>query len=270
MFDKRLIFARDGIADIALKGQIDANDFRAPSAFSVRVAVANIMNGTCDSITSQALFGEQVHVFFERDGYCFVQAQKDGYVGFMKRDTLGTSTNPNARVSALATFIYPTANMKLPPRARLTLGSYVEIVSEDGDFVEIAGGGFVYKAHLLGRHDVITWARMMLGVPYLWGGSSSDGIDCSGFVQLVYSMIGNALPRDSDQQEQALAEITREDVRAGDLVFFKGHVALMTSTDDIIHANGHHMAVKEEPLAAAEARVQQNAGGKVTSFRRVF
>ncbi|NBO19942.1 MAG: peptidoglycan endopeptidase, partial [Proteobacteria bacterium] len=196
------------------------------------------------------------------DGFAWVQNRQDRYVGYIPAD--GALSEEVAallnRVRVLKTFVYTEPNLKSPVRDCLTLGSYVRLVSEHGEFYELASGGYVYGRHVTPAEETLTpdyvfTAGRLLNVPYLWGGRTPLGIDCSGLVQLALEMAGIEAPRDSDQQREAygqpLAKHWRDmPWRRGDLVFFlnPGHVGIMTDHDHIIHASGTAMQVICEPL----------------------
>jgi cell wall-associated NlpC family hydrolase len=162
------------------------------------------------------------------------------------------------RVTALRTFVYPEANIKTPPLDELTLGSYASIGGQQGRFLELSNGGFVHANHVMATQfahttDYVFTAGRLLHTPYLWGGRTPKGIDCSGLLQLVLEMAGIDAPRDSDQQREAFGKPLDSHWRdrawhRGDIVFFQGHVGLMTGIDHIIHANAHTMDVTVEPL----------------------
>jgi cell wall-associated NlpC family hydrolase len=162
------------------------------------------------------------------------------------------------RVAALRTFVYPETDLKTPPVDELTLGSYASVTREVGSFLELTNGGFVFAKHVMATAfthapDYVFTAGRLLHTPYLWGGRTPKGIDCSGLVQLALEMAGIDIPRDTDQQADALAQPLPThwrdyDWQRGDLVFFKGHVGIMTGVDHIIHANAYSMDVTVEPL----------------------
>jgi hypothetical protein len=211
---------------------------------------------------SEVRYGEFLDVLEQRaDGFAWVQNRSDRYVGYLP--IAGNLSEEIAalsyRINALHSFVYLEADLKSPILDRLTLGSYVRVLGQRGDYFELASGGFVFHKHVLpteqvGDKDYVFTAGKMLGVPYLWGGRTPLGLDCSGLVQLSLEMAGIEAPRDSDQQMEIFGQPLPShwrDVKwhRGDIVFFSGHVGIMTGHDHIIHANGHAMMVTAEPLA---------------------
>ena len=277
--DRRLTPARPDLADERFRGVIAAERYVAgvPARVAAPSAPLRRRPGPDAPLDTEALMGEAVRVFEERDGYAWVQLLGDSYVGYLPASALaGETPEPTHRVCALRTFVYPGADLKLPPTAFLSLGAAVAAsgASERG-YVPLASGGFVWAAHLapLGTRepDWVATAERCVGTPYLWGGKSTLGIDCSGLVQLSLAASNVAAPRDSDQQEASLGEELRagSPLRRGDLVFWKGHVGIMLDAERLLHANGYHMTVAAEPLAAAVARIEASGGGAVTRLRRL-
>lgn len=207
------------------------------------------------------------------DGWAFGFDVVDGYVGYLPEEVLGPPNRPTHRVTARLTHIYPAPDIKAREQAVLSFFSELEIVGETGRFVELAGGGFVPAAHVAPLSwvapDPVAVAESFLGTPYLWGGDSGLGIDCSGLVQVALHAAGRACPRDSDQQE-SLGQAVEGDPQRGDLLFWKGHVALVADAARLIHANAHHMAVAYEGIGAAVARIEAQGDGQVTAHRRII
>jgi cell wall-associated NlpC family hydrolase len=227
-------------------------------------------------LDTEALHGEAVTLHETVGDWSLVQLQTDGYVGWLPADALGPSLpEPTHKLSALRSFVYPAADMKTPPTAALSFGASVSVVgtaeTRGLEYGHLAGDGYVVLKHLapVGEPapDFIATARMFLGVPYLWGGRTSLGLDCSALVQLSLAAAGIAAPRDTDLQEAALGEAVETPSR-GDLVFWKGHVGLVAEPARLLHASGFHMMVVEEPLAEAITRIAEG-GSKVTSIRRL-
>ncbi len=212
------------------------------------------------------------------EGWAWGQLDHDQYVGWLPSGALMADiAAPTHRVSVLRTFLYPGPSIKLPPVAALSLGSRVAVSRLQGDFA-ITPQGAVYAPHLAPldavEDDFVAVAERFEGVPYLWGGRTSLGLDCSGLAQVALGAAGVAAPRDSDMQEKALGRPidvgpTLAGLRRGDLVFWKGHVGIMRDAETLLHANGHFMLVTSEPLAVAVARIAAKEGGPVTSVRRL-
>lgn len=278
-FDRRVTPARPDLADERLRGAVPADRYVSARRARIAAPVAPVRRRPAADapLDTEALLGEAVRVYDERDGFAWVQLEGDSYVGYVPGTALADEVPaPTHRVCAIRTFIYPGADLKLPPVAFLSLGAGVATAgpSERG-YVGLATGGHVWAAHLApletSEPDYVATAERLVGVPYLWGGKSSLGIDCSALVQLSLAASGIAAPRDSDQQEVGIGQDISPDtpLRRGDLVFWKGHVGLMMDAERLLHANGYHMAVASEPLAAAIARIEASGGGPVTRRRRL-
>jgi cell wall-associated NlpC family hydrolase len=278
---QRLTPARPDLADEKLRGIVSAERYVNgierivvwPSAPLRRAPVPDA------PLDTEALMGERATVYDEHEGWSWVQLQGDRYVGYMPSEALERlGAPPTNRVTALRTFVYPGPNLKLPPLTHLSLGATISVSGTSGEYAQLANGGFAWTGHLAGleQHeaDFVAVAERLVGTPYLWGGKTSLGLDCSGLVQLSLDMAGIAAPRDTDMQEEALGRQvqlsgTLSGLQRGDLVFWRGHVGIMLDADRLLHANGHHMLVAVEPLAVAEARIRTNTFGPITSVKRL-
>ena len=276
-FDRRLTLARPDLAANHLRGLVEAPRYAIGQAKRVMAASAPLRRypDAGAPLESEALHGESVTVFDEHDGWAWVQLDRDSYVGYMPAAALGAPAESTHRVAALRTHAYPGPSIKLTPRMALSLGARLTIVAHEGDFAISADGLHVWLRHLAEsgsrEPDYVAVAERFLETPYLWGGRTSEGIDCSGLVQTALAAAGVAAPRDSDMQEAGLGEpIAIDDPRTrGDLVFWKGHVGVMRDSVTLLHANGWHMKVVSEPLTEARDRIAGNGGANVTSVRRL-
>lgn len=278
--DPRRTPFRPDLAALHLKGQVDAARFAGGTPRSVRRGVA-ALHGQPDAtrpLTSQLLFGEMFTVYEEVDGWAWGQNAGDGYVGYTRAEALDTpaaipTPTPTHRVSALRTFLFPEPDLKTPPRDALSLTSPLRVVAEEKGYLALAGDGWVFAKHAApigaADPDVVATALRFLGVPYLWGGRSSLGLDCSGLVQVALAHAGIPAPRDSDMQRAEVGELVSSDgrngtCRRGDIVFFPGHVGLMLDSERLVHATAFALAVIIEPLAV----VAERAGG-ILAVRRL-
>ncbi len=276
-FDHRVTPVRPDLAAAELKGLVEAPRFVEGRPMQVTEASAPLRRApaTDAPLETEALFGEWVTVYDESEGWGWVQLERDRYVGYLPAFALGPRTEPTHRVAALRTHAYPGPSIKLAPHMALSLGARTAIVRQAGDFAVTADGLCLWARHLTEvgppEVDFVAVAERFLHAPYLWGGRTSEGIDCSGLVQAGLTAAGVAAPRDSDQQEAGLGEpvALAATLTRGDLVFWKGHVGVMRDAATLLHANGWHMAVVSEPLAAARARIAASGGGNVTSVKRL-
>jgi len=222
----------------------------------------------------QLLWGQRVDVLERDEGWAFVRGAHDGYVGWIETGALAGDLDPTHRVAVPATHLYPAANLKSREAHWISFGSELRIVSASGDFFETAEGFFVPKPHLRPLNapfaDWVTAAQLLFGAPYLWGGNSSAGIDCSGLVQAAALAGGFPCPGDSDQQEAVLGTKLPDDAptQRGDLYFWRGHVAIAVDAETLIHANAHTMATTYETLSVALARIE-GTEGPITLRRRL-
>ncbi len=278
-FDKRLTPARPDLAAEYLRGQVEAQAYLPGCEMHVVDESLPLFPqpNREGPIDTHALFGETVVVYeVDEEGWAWGQLKLDGYVGYLPTEGLREAPpTPNRKVIAPRTLVYPGPSMKLPTWGALPLGALVAVAQESGDFAEVPGLGFVWRAHLAGldhaEPDFVAVAERFLHAPYLWGGKTSSGLDCSGLIQIALHASGVAAPRDTDMMEQALGAPSdmAAGLRRGDIIFWKGHVGVMRDADTLLHANGHHMLVVSEPLAVARERIVAKTGADVTSVRRL-
>ncbi|AMJ62423.1 C40 family peptidase [Bosea sp. PAMC 26642] len=280
ILDRRLTPARPDLAARHLLGQVEAREFVDPVPKRVISSSAPLRREPRPDapLDTEALAGELVQVYEVFEGWAWGQLESDGYVGYLPDNVLRKDIPaPTHRVCALRTFVYPGASMKLPPVDALSLGAGVAVFRESGDFSVLADGGHVWRAHLqpidVFEPDFVAVAERFLHVPYLWGGKTSLGLDCSGLTQLSLAAAGIASPRDSDMLEAGIGESLPldeglEGLQRGDLVFWKGHVGIMTDATTLLHATAYSMTVMSEPLRVARDRIQAKSFGAITSMRR--
>ena len=277
--DKRRHVYRDDLADVALQGRIEAKRFVAGVKQRIAVPVTAIHRSPAANAMqiSQALFGEDVDVFERAGGWTWIKTRTDGYVGYVAENALtGDMPAITHHVSAHATLLYPKPDLKTVPAIVLPLNAGLSVVDQEGDYLKLAAGGYVFAAHAtpITSHaaDFVSVAERFLHTPYFWGGKTAAGLDCSGLVQVSLTATGVACPRDTDMQEAELGTALQvnnlDGLKRGDLVFWKGHVGIMHDATNLLHANGHHMMTVIEPLRDAVERSAAK-GTPVSSIRRL-
>jgi len=283
-FDRRLHPVRPDLAARDYEGKVETGRFVDGEVFQVTadsLAIRPDPRPDCP-IDTEALCGEWITVYEKTaEGWAWGQLDTDGYVGWFSSDGLGSVTAATHRVRALRTYRYPGPDLKFPPRGLLSIGAQVTVVGEIEtrglSYAILNDGSSVVAKHLVSLDDYdadwVAVAEEMLGTPYLWGGRTTVGLDCSALIQLAGQPSGLDILRDSDMQEaEAGHEIPHDDPSAlqrGDLVFWKGHVAIVTGPNRLLHANGFTMTVAYEDLDRAISRIAATEWGAVTKARRL-
>jgi cell wall-associated NlpC family hydrolase len=273
--DARVTLARPDLAARVLQGLVPAARYADPQA-RVAILPAVALRRSPDPWAEQLdqlLFGEVFDVLEEQDGFAWGQARGDGYVGFVESAALGAADGlPSHRVAAIRTYAFAEPSIKSRALGPYSINALVRVEAREGRFAKTAGSGWFVDGHLapvgVFETDPVAVAERFLGAPYLWGGRESLGLDCSGLTQQALLACGKAWPRDTDQQEKLGAAIEPHALQRGDLVFWKGHVAMMLDAERIIHANAYHMATAIEPLAQTRARYETAGVGQPTAYRR--
>jgi cell wall-associated NlpC family hydrolase len=280
-FDPRLTPARTDLAAKHLEGRVAAARYVEGRVYEVVEPLAPLRREPRPdaALDTEALKGERVTIYDTNDeGFAWGQLAADGYVGWLPSNSLSPAgAPPTHKVSALRTLVFPGPSIKLPPIEALPFGARLAIARTEDRMAVTPAGGHVPAAHLqpidLNEPDFVAVAERFVGAPYLWGGKTALGLDCSGLVQIALSACGVACPRDSDMQEVVLGvpvaatgDLSKH--QRGDLIFWKGHVAIARDHATLIHANAFHIAVATETIADAVARIRA-AGSEITSVRRL-
>jgi len=280
-FDPRVTPARADLAAKELEGKVLAARYVDDRLYEVIDPQAPLRSEPRPDapLATEALKGERVSIYdMNAEGWAWGQLAADGYVGWLPSNALAPpGSAPTHKVAALRTFVFPGPSIKLPPIEALPLGAHLTVARVADRMAITSAGGYIPAAHLapVGHYetDFVAVAERFVGVPYLWGGKTMLGLDCSGLVQVALTACGISCPRDSDMQEAALGVPLKRatglaGVKRGDLIFWKGHVGIVSDPATLIHASAFHMAVAIEPIAEAIERIGET-GGDVTSVRRI-
>lgn len=278
-FDPRTTPARPDLAALHLRGTVAAETYASGQPMRCAVPVAPLSaapDGESEQV-SQLLFGEDFTAYEVERGWCWGQCAADGYVGYVPQADLieAPASAPTHRVAALQTLIYPEPKVKARALGALPFGALVTVAGEAEGFAALDPGGFAPLAALRPAGEPerlwLSTAERFLGAPYMWGGRSPAGFDCSGLVQTALRAAGVPCPRDSDMQMAALGrEVSPKQLKRGDFVFWAGHVGIMTSPATLLHANAFAMAVAVEPYETALARIEAAGGGAPLGARRLL
>ncbi len=280
--DPRLNAYRPDLAALSLKGIVERPRYAKGICHQVRRGAAAVRQRplTGAGLDTEALFGEMVMVYEIVDNWAWGQLQRDDYVGYLPAAALESEIAATTHlVSAIGTFVYPDADIKSPPQMHLSIGCELSVAERGERFSRLTTGGYIVNRHIaeIGHHarDFVEIAERVIGTPYLWGGRTRVGLDCSGLLQICLQAAGRSAPRDSDMQEASIGTrlperqtSTLDGLQRGDLVFWSGHVGIMSDSVMMVHANAHHMAVAVEPVQDAASRILKT-GGAVTSVKRV-
>lgn len=271
MTDRRLTPANGRVAALHLAGQVTADKFLEGWSMMVGPAVTDLCASPDGPRDRQLLMGAVVTVFENRAGWSFVQVA-DGYVGYVSSNALDEVLTPTHFVASVATHAYVAEDFKSRNLCSLPFAARVTVLDERRKFFE-TNAGFIPKSHLRGLdrpfNDPATVAQLHFGVPYLWGGNSTRGIDCSGLIAASLAACDIACPADSDMQRDGLGQSFDGPFQRGDLVFWQGHVGMMVDPDTLIHANAHHMATVYEPVERAILRIDAQGDGPVVARKRL-
>ena len=271
--DWRLTPATARVAHRSLRGVVDAAAFTEGEALRVARPLVDLLRDPGGARVRQLWLGAGFTVVDRDRGHAFGFAARDGYCGWLPEAALGVGPEPSHWVTSVGTHLYGEPRVQAAILPALPMGARLRVVGQAGRFAETPLG-FVPMSHLraLGDwcSDPVAVAEGFLGTPYLWGGNSRAGLDCSGLAQAAHLACGIAFAGDADLQETVGREIAADEAfRRGDLLFWPGHVALVAGGGRLIHANGHSMSVAYEGIADCVARVLAAEGVPVRSRRRL-
>ena len=271
-FDRRITPIRSDVAAAHLQLQTEAARFAEGEPASIAVGRVSLRAAPSDEAAqdSELLFGETFTVYDMADGWAWGQAARDSYVGYVPARALAAPFATQGHVTALMAPLFPAPDFKKPVLDLLPLNAAVPVLGREGDYVRIhADGLYLHHRHLedTAPRDFVAVAERFLGVPYVWGGKTFAGTDCSGLIQTALAASGIRAPRDTDMMERHFADSKNDTLDRGDIVFWKGHMGVMLDEERLLHANAFHMMTVIEPVEEAIARIEKIAG-PVTSVKQ--
>ena len=275
IFDTRITPIRRDLASAAYKAIVKRKKYVTAKLATVKSAFTPLYSNKGSKLSTQLLYGEECDVFETKNGWSWIQSRRDNYVGYTPSINLTRKTyKPNSKVISLRTVIYTKPDIKSVTKGYLSFNSLVEVIKIKGKYSLIKNLGWCPSLDLAkiksSKFNHIDLSKQYLDTPYLWGGRDSMGIDCSGLVQNLHQINNRPFPRDTDMQELFVTNEVKyeKDLKAGDLVFWKGHVAMMIDNSNIIHANAFHMKTAIEPLSTAKKRILKS-NGKIKKLGRL-
>ena len=267
IFDTRITPIRRDLASTAYKAIVKRKKYVTAKLATVKSTFTPLYSNKGSKLSTQLLYGEECDVFETKNGWSWIQSRRDNYVGYTPTINLTRKIyKPNSKVISLRTVIYTKPDIKSVTKGYLSFNSLVEVIKIKGKYSLIKNLGWCPSLDLVkiksSKFNHIDLSKQYLDTPYLWGGRDSMGIDCSGLVQNLHQINNRPFPRDTDMQEIFVTNEVKyeKDLKAGDLVFWKGHVAMMIDNSNIIHANAFHMKTAIEPLSTAKKRILKSNG----------
>ena len=275
IFDSRITPIRRDLASAAYKAIVKRKKYVNAKLATVKSTFSPLYSNKGSKLSTQLLYGEECDVFETKNGWSWIQSRRDNYVGYTPSINLTRKTyKPNSKVISLRTVIYTKPDIKSVTKGYLSFNSLVEVIKIKGKYSLIKNLGWCPSLDLVkiksSKFNHIDLSKQYLDTPYLWGGRDSMGIDCSGLIQNLHQINNRPFPRDTDMQEIFVTNEVKyeKDLKAGDLVFWKGHVAMMIDNSNIIHANAFHMKTAIEPLSTAKKRILKS-NGKIKKLGRL-
>ena len=275
IFDTRITPIRRDLASTAYKAIAKRKKYVTAKLATVKSTFTPLYSNKGSKLSTQLLYGEECDVFETKNGWSWIQSRRDNYVGYTPTIHLTRKIyKPNSKVISLRTVIYTKPDIKSVTKGYLSFNSLVEVIKIKGKYSLIKNLGWCPSLDLVkiksSKFNHIDLSKQYLDTPYLWGGRDSMGIDCSGLVQNLHQINNRPFPRDTDMQELFVTNEVKyeKDLKAGDLVFWKGHVAMMIDNSNIIHANAFHMKTAIEPLSTAKKRILKS-NGKIKKLGRL-
>ena len=225
-----------------------SNIYKKPNAFS--------------EVTSQILYGEKFKIISKNKNWIKIKVSFDNYTGYIKNKYYTKDHQPTHKIFTLKANIYNKQKNKT--KNFLPFASRISMINENKKFVEFEKDKWINKKDIKKinhiEKDYLKVLKMFLKIKYLWGGKTYRGIDCSAILQLFFYYNNKFYPRDTKDQIKYSAKKNRSKVfKKGDIIFWKGHVAVCINAQKLIHAYGPEKKVLIMNIKETINRIERTA-----------
>ena len=227
-------------------------------------------------IGSQIIYGEKFRILLKKKKFIKVKTSYDNYIGYIKSSNYINKFRPTHKISVLKSriFKYPKNLEKYRSKKFLSFSSKIQIFKKYNNFIMFDKNSWlnIKDIKLINQKEkeILKILKLFVGCKYKWGGKVFNGIDCSALVQIFYQFNNKYFPRDTkDQIKYSKINLKRKNFKKGDLIFWKGHVAICLNSTKLIHAYGPKKKVIIMPIKRTIYQIEKTANLKVKKISRI-